>query len=224
MRRNTEARLPEISREGSISSNGSVSRRGSTTTPQSVESACRSAPSCSALLSFSAIKIKPLCLAPFHSSSRKSAIIPNGAADEIKSRASFILAEEGRRTPFAFGRPISLIIPSCCPLQKLVSASASRLSKAPTGLSFHRRTCEARKKYRPDMGGRNACPDGDDESGSRPARSGRQSLKLGRRVPRDDAARCFLPFLQQVESEQSRRLLGQFSGGRVTALQKIIVE
>jgi hypothetical protein len=33
-----------------------------------------------------------------------------------------------------------------------------------------------------------------------------------------------LPFLQQVESEQSRRLLGQFSGGRVTALQKIIVE
>jgi hypothetical protein len=121
MRRNTEARLPEISREGSISSNGSASRRGSTMTPQSVESVCRSAPSCSALLSFSARKIKPFCLARFHSSSRKSAIIPDGAADEIKARASasFILAEEGRRTPFAFGRPFSLIIPSCCLLQKL---------------------------------------------------------------------------------------------------------
>jgi hypothetical protein len=51
--------------------------------------------------------------------SRKSAIIPDGAADEIKSRASFIFAEEAWRTPFALGRPIPLIISSCCPLHKI---------------------------------------------------------------------------------------------------------
>src|ERR1700761_4630209 len=90
-RRNTELRLPAISRDGSKPSKGSVFSLGNTRTSSDGSRAHRMLPSRSALSSFSERNTRPLRSAFLHCWRRWSASMPSGEADEIVERDGLLL-------------------------------------------------------------------------------------------------------------------------------------
>lgn len=90
-RRNTELRLPAISREGSSPSNGNVFNLGNTRTSSDGSSAWTMPPSRSALLSSSARNTNPWRSDFFHCLRRYSANMPRGEDVEIAKPVDFLL-------------------------------------------------------------------------------------------------------------------------------------
>src|ERR1700761_5039960 len=85
-RRNTELRLPAISRDGSSPSNGKVFSLGKTSTSSQGTSEWSTLPSRSALFSFSERNTMPSRPDFLHCSRRWSAIKPSGEEEEIVGR------------------------------------------------------------------------------------------------------------------------------------------
>src|SRR6185312_3521377 len=90
-RRNTEHRLPAISRDGSIPSNGRVFSLGNTSTSSEGSSEWSTLPSRSALFSSSARKTTPSRPDFLHCSRRWSANMPSGEEEETAERGEPLL-------------------------------------------------------------------------------------------------------------------------------------
>src|SRR6202000_2007073 len=90
-RRNTEARLPAISRDGSSPSNVKLLSLGNTRTSSEGSSEWSTLPNRSALFSFSARNTTPSRPDCFHCSRRWSANMPSGEEDEMVERGEALV-------------------------------------------------------------------------------------------------------------------------------------